>query len=73
MRTFSLIISGPKEGCTYRREDFLPAHCRKLGDYIVSFIPLAKNFEWHLVVKDQATKDRFMSAACLEVKGFFFS
>ena len=76
MRKFSLIISGPKEGCTYKREDFLPALQNivggKLGSYIVSFGPLAKNFEWHLVVKDQATKDRFMTTACLDVKGFSF-
>ena len=49
MRKFSLIISGPKEGCTYKREDFLPALQNivggKLGSYIVSFGPLAKNFE----------------------------
>ena len=76
MRKFSLIISGPKEGCPYKREDVLPALQNivggKLGSYIVSFGPLANNFEWHLVVKDRATKDRFMTTACLDVKGFSF-
>ena len=44
----------------------------KLGSSIISFGPLARNSEWHLVVKDQETKDRFMTAACLDVKGFSF-
>ena len=61
MRRLSLIIAGPREGCTYKREDFLPALEKiveeKLGSFIISFGPMAKNSEWHLVVKDQATKD----------------
>ena len=76
MRKLSLIPSGPKDGCTYKREDFLPALEKivegKLGSSIVSFGPLARNTEWHLAVKDQNTKDRFMAAACLNVKGYSF-
>ena len=76
MRKLSLILSGPKDGCTYKREDFLPALEKivegKLGSSIVSFGPLARNTEWHLAVKDQNTKDRFMAAACLNVKGYSF-
>ena len=53
------------------REDFLPALEKvigggKLGTFLVSFGPLARNNEWHLVVKDQATKDLFMYEACLD-------
>ena len=76
MRKLSLILSGPKDGCTYKREDFLPALEKivegKLGASIVSFGPLARNTEWHLAVKDQNIKDRFMAAACLNVKGYSF-
>ena len=65
MFRLSLIISGPREGCTYKREDVLPGLQKvvegKLGSYIISFGPLANNTEWHLVVKDQATKDKFSS------------
>ena len=72
----SLIIEGPRQGCTYKREDFLHALERivegKLGSYIVSFGPMAKNCKWHLVVRDQVTKDKFMAASCLDVKGYSF-
>ena len=76
MRKLALILSGPKDGCTYKREDFLPALEKivdgKLGASIVSFGQLARNTEWHLAVKDQSIKDKFMAAACLNVKGFSF-
>ena len=76
MRKLSLMLSGPKDGCTYKRKDFLPALEKivegKLGASIVSFGPLARNSEWHLAVKDQDIKDRFMAAACLSVKGYSF-
>ena len=40
--------------------------------FIISFGPMAKNSEWHLVVKDPATKDRFMKTEWLIVKGYSF-
>ena len=51
MRRLSLIIAGPREGCPYMREDFLPALEKvmgggKLGTFLVSFGPLATNNEW---------------------------
>ena len=33
---------------------------------------MAKNCKWHLVVRDHATKDKFMAASCLDVKGYSF-
>ena len=50
------ILSVRQEGCLYTREEF----CRLL---FVSFGHLAKNSDWYMVVKDQATKDRFTLAA----------
>ena len=56
--------SGFGKSNIYRREDILSALQdvvgSKLGLFIVSFGPLAKNSDWHMVVKYQATKEKFL-------------
>ena len=39
-----------------------------IKDSVVTFGPLAKNSEWYLVLKDQATKDKLMLASYVAVK-----
>ena len=60
----SVILQGPRDGGHYKREDFLEglelALQGKVKDLVVTFGPLAKNTEWYLVLKDQATKDKLM-------------
>ena len=68
----SVILSGPRDGGPYKREDFLEGIefilQGKIKDSVVSFGPLAKNSEWYLVLKDQATKDKLMLASYVAVK-----
>ena len=55
----SVILEGPRAGGPYKRIDFLQglenALQGKVKDLVVTFGPLAKNTEWYLVLKDQAT------------------
>ena len=72
----SVILQGPRDGGQYKRIDFLQglehALQGKVKDLVVTFGPLAKNTEWYLVLKDQATKDRLMMASYVSVKEVSF-
>ena len=68
----SVILSGPRDGGPYKREDFLEGLefilQGKIKDSVVTFGPLARNSEWYLVLKDQATKDKLLLASYVAVK-----
>ena len=68
----SVILSGPRDGGPYKREDFLEGLefilQGKIKDSVVTFGPLAKNSEWCLVLNDQATKDKLLLASYVAVK-----
>ena len=71
----SVILQGPRDGGPYKRVDFLGLELAlqgKVKDLVVTFGPLAKNTEWYLVLKDQATKDRLMMASYVSVKEVSF-
>ena len=68
----SVILSGPRDGGRYKREDFLEGLeyilQGKIKDSVIILGPLAKNSEWYLVLKDHATKDTLMLASYVTVK-----
>ena len=72
----SVILQGPRDGGPYKRVDFLEglelALQGKVKDLVATFGPLAKNTEWYMVLKDQATNDRLMMATYVSVKEVSF-
>ena len=75
MKRRSLILSAPREGRFFLREYFLPSLQSVIGkipENVVSFGPLAKNNEWHIVLKSDEAKNKLLSAGQLLVKGAVF-
>ena len=74
VQKFSVIVSGPREGGPYVRDDFrkgLEAVIGPVSRHVLSFGPLAKNSEWYLVLADQPSKDSLLLAqnVCVVKKG----
>ena len=44
----------------------------RIQDNVVSFGPLAKNNEWHIVLKSEEAKNKLLSAGQLLIKGVVF-
>ena len=75
MKRRSLILCAPREGRCFLREYFLGSLQSVMGriqDSVVSFGPLAKNNEWHVVLKTEEAKNKLLSAGQLHVKGVVF-
>ena len=76
MKHRSLILSASREGRFFQREYLLASLQSVIGriqDSIVSFGPLAKNNDWHIVLKTEEAKNKLLSAGQLHVKGLVFS
>ena len=72
---FSVILSGTRDGGPYKREDFLVGLAGVIGNVstrVLSFVPLARNSEWYLVLQDQLSKDRMLLAGTVMAKGVSF-
>ena len=75
MKRRSLILSAPRERRFFLREYFLGSLQSVIGriqDNVVSFGPLAKNNEWHIVLKSEEAKNKLLSAGQLLIKGCCF-
>ena len=75
MKRRSLILSAPRERRFFLREYFLGSLQSVIGriqDNVVSFGPLAKNNEWHIVLKSEEAKNKLLSAGQLLVMGAVF-
>ena len=73
----SVILSGPIEGRTYFREDFVESLQALLGgaikDHVLSFGPLSRNNEWYLRLKSDSAKDQLLlSMGVVKAKGYTF-
>ena len=72
----SVILSGPVEGRTYFREDFVDGLQAVLTgaitNHVLSFGPLSRNNEWYLCLKIDAAKDLLLSAGAVRAKGYIF-
>ena len=72
----SVILSGPTEGRTYFRGDFLDGLQAVLtgavNSHVLSFGPLARNNEWYLCLSTDAAKDQLLSVGIIKAKGYTF-
>ena len=72
----SVILSGPIEGRTYFRGDFLDGLQAVLtgavNSHVLSFGPLARNNEWYLCLKTDRAKDQLLSVGIIKAKGYTF-
>ena len=72
VQRYTVVLSGPKDGFPYSREDFRAPLTAVIGGEVsahaLSFGPCGMNSEWWLTLKDQESRDRLLLAGAIKVR-----
>ena len=72
VQRYTVVLSGPKDGFPYSREDFRAPLTAVIGSEVsahaLSFGPCGMNSEWWLTLKDQESRDRLLLAGAIKVR-----